>query len=64
MPCHLDHILPASCVMDINTLPLQSVFLERAKNKGCKTIYGWQMFVEQASLQFALWFPSWQFAGK
>jgi 3-dehydroquinate dehydratase/shikimate dehydrogenase len=58
MPCHLDHILPASCVMDINTLPLQSVFLEQAKNKGCKTIYGWQMFVEQASLQFALWFPN------
>ncbi|MGK5595184.1 MAG: type I 3-dehydroquinate dehydratase [Parachlamydiaceae bacterium] len=50
----LDH---QPTVMDINTLPLMSPFLEKANSWGCPLVYGYQMFASQASLQFLDWFP-------
>jgi 3-dehydroquinate dehydratase/shikimate dehydrogenase len=63
MPCTPEQILVGSCVMDSNTIPKTSLFLQHAQAKGCKIIYGLQMFVEQATLQFSLWFPQ-QFTHK
>nr|CRI43176.1 Shikimate biosynthesis protein AroDE [Chlamydia pneumoniae] len=44
-------------VMDINTKPHPSPYLERAQKHGSLIIHGYEMFIEQALLQFALWFP-------
>jgi 3-dehydroquinate dehydratase/shikimate dehydrogenase len=50
------YILPKSLVMDITTNPKETLFLRHALEKGCKVIYGYQMFIEQALGQFDLWF--------
>lgn len=56
LPIPADYILPQAIVMDITTKPKETVFLKVAKEKRCKIIYGYQMFIEQALAQFALWF--------
>ncbi len=55
-PISFDHILSEAIVMDITTKPKETVFLKHAVEKGCRVIYGYQMFVEQAACQFNLWF--------
>ncbi len=40
------------------TKPKETAFLKIAKDKGCSTIYGYQMFTEQALGQFDLWFKN------
>ncbi|SPN74139.1 Shikimate dehydrogenase,bifunctional 3-dehydroquinate dehydratase/shikimate dehydrogenase protein,5-enolpyruvylshikimate-3-phosphate synthase,shikimate 5-dehydrogenase,Type I 3-dehydroquinase [Chlamydia serpentis] len=45
-------------VMDINTKPYPSLYLQHAKKKGSFVIHGYEMFIEQALLQFALWIPN------
>lgn len=50
------YILPKALVMDITTNPRETPFLRQALEKGCKVIYGYQMFIEQALGQFDLWF--------
>lgn len=49
-------ILPHALVMDITTKPKDTPFLMAAKSKGCKVLYGYKMFLEQAKLQFEYWF--------
>ncbi|WP_100934109.1 bifunctional 3-dehydroquinate dehydratase/shikimate dehydrogenase [Candidatus Chlamydia corallus] len=44
-------------VMDINTKPYPSPFLKLAEKNGSFVIHGYEMFIEQALLQFTLWFP-------
>lgn len=44
-------------VIDINTLPKESPYTRKAKAQGCHVLYGYEMFAEQALLQFSLWFP-------
>ncbi|QVE49255.1 bifunctional 3-dehydroquinate dehydratase/shikimate dehydrogenase [Chlamydia crocodili] len=44
-------------IIDINTLPKESHYTRKAKTKGCHILYGYEMFAEQALLQFSLWFP-------
>lgn len=56
MPISSDFILPHAIVMDIKTKPKETEFLKQAQQKGCRIIYGYQMFVEQALGQFSLWF--------
>ena len=56
-PISPEFIMPDSIVMDIKTKPQETEFLRQAKIKGCKIIYGYQMFIEQALGQFQLWFP-------
>lgn len=56
MPISQDAIFQNALVMDINTLPKNTEFLKKAKEKGCRTISGYHMFIEQALLQFEIWF--------
>jgi 3-dehydroquinate dehydratase/shikimate dehydrogenase len=55
MPISSDHILPNVVAMDIMTKPKETVFLNAAKEKGCKLVDGEQMFFAQADGQFKLW---------
>ncbi len=55
MPCNEEALLPGRVVMDITTLPKETPLIAAAKQKGCRVIYGWQMFVQQALGQFSLW---------
>lgn len=45
-------------VMDINTIPQWSSLLLQAREKGCRLVFGYEMFINQAVLQFQLWYPS------
>ncbi len=54
-PIAFTYILPQTIVMDITTKPKETLFLQHAKEKGCRVIYGYQMFIEQALGQFKLW---------
>lgn len=48
-------INPEMIVMDIVYTPINTKLLTTAKKKGCHTIDGLTMFLEQASAQFKLW---------
>jgi 3-dehydroquinate dehydratase / shikimate dehydrogenase len=56
MPLAPEHMISRSVVMDIVTKPKETDFLKLAKQKQCRLIYGYQMFVQQALGQFAIWF--------
>jgi 3-dehydroquinate dehydratase/shikimate dehydrogenase len=56
LPIAPEYILPRTIVMDIKTKPKETAFLKVARDKDCKIIYGYRMFVEQALGQFSLWF--------
>jgi 3-dehydroquinate dehydratase/shikimate dehydrogenase len=55
MPIDPDWILPKAIVMDIRTVPRQTPFLLKAKEKGCQVIYGIEMFLNQAIAQQQIW---------
>ncbi|AHK63359.1 Shikimate dehydrogenase (NADP(+)) [Chlamydia avium] len=44
-------------ILDVNTLPKESSYIKKAKQKGCRILYGYELFAQQALLQFSLWFP-------
>lgn len=55
-PCiETDWILPHALVMDIRTRSKDTRFLQMAQHRGCQIIYGYQMFAEQAAIQWNLW---------
>lgn len=56
MPIEQAAIIPGSTVMDIHTRPVMTDLLVAAQNRGCTLVYGYQMFIEQAVGQFAIWF--------
>lgn len=56
LPIDPNFILPSAVVMDIKTRPKEPLLLQHAKQKGCKVIYGYQMFIEQGIRQFDKWF--------
>lgn len=56
LPIPAEFILPGKVVMDIRTLPKDTEFLKAAKEKGCRIVYGYRMFVEQALGQYRHWF--------
>lgn len=58
LPVDPEHLLPQAIVMDITTKPKITPFLRMAKERGCQTIYGFEMFSEQAYGQFSLWFAN------
>ncbi|ANG65806.1 bifunctional 3-dehydroquinate dehydratase/shikimate dehydrogenase [Chlamydia gallinacea] len=45
-------------ILDINTLPKESTYTKKAKHRGCYILYGYELFAQQALLQFALWLPT------
>jgi 3-dehydroquinate dehydratase/shikimate dehydrogenase len=56
MPIDQQYILPKVVVMDISIKPKNTLFLISAKEKECKIIYGYKMFIYQALEQFKTWF--------
>ncbi len=57
MPISAKQILPGSLVMETKIRPQMNPFLESAAQRGCQIVCGYEMFVNQAAEQFALWFP-------
>lgn len=55
-PIDSAHILSNVIAMDVKTKPKETLFLQQARAKGCKIIYGYEMFIAQALYQFAIWF--------
>lgn len=58
MPISENMIRAQSFVMDIQTKPKKTTLLERAEEKGCALIFGYEMFMNQALRQFQLWFEN------
>lgn len=59
VPIPLDQLRPDTWAMDISTYPKRTQFLNAAAEKGASLIFGYEKFVEQATLQFQLWgFPN------
>ena len=54
-PLPANEILAKTVVFDINTANVNSPFLKAARQKGCLIIYGYELFLEQAKLQFKIW---------
>lgn len=48
-------ITPQLCVCDVIFNPVQTIFLQKAAEKGAKTVTGLGMLVQQAALNFTLW---------
>lgn len=55
-PSIFNEMLPQAIAMDIVTNPKETEFLKNATAKGCRIIYGYRMFIEQALGQFNFWF--------
>ncbi|MBS0625708.1 MAG: shikimate dehydrogenase [Verrucomicrobia bacterium] len=55
LPIPTTAILPKSLVMEINNRPAEPPLLQAAKEKGCRCVYGKEMFVEQGHMQQLLW---------
>lgn len=55
MPIKLSDIIPGTIIMDIQTSPKETDLLQEAKKQGCRCVYGYKMFIEQAIGQFAIW---------
>jgi len=58
MPIPIDHVHSQALIMDINTMPKDTELLKAAKDRGSQIIYGYEMFIEQALVQFNLWFEN------
>lgn len=56
MPIDPEYMLKGKLVMDMELQPKNTAFLLKAKEKGCTVVYGYEMFINQAVLQFQLWF--------
>ncbi|MGM0439864.1 MAG: 3-phosphoshikimate 1-carboxyvinyltransferase [Chlamydiota bacterium] len=44
-------------VMDIVSNPRETRLLREARQRGCRVVEGWEMFLNQAKLQHRIWFP-------
>lgn len=56
MPISSSSIRPKTICMDIKTSPRKTDFLLAAEEKECELVYGYEMYVNQAVLQFLTWF--------
>ena len=60
-PCSMDNIslvpkeylIPGTIVMDIVTKPVDTMLLRDANEKGCIVLYGMEVFINQAKMQFS-----------
>lgn len=55
IPVPVDVLKPGMVVFDIVYNPLETRLLFEAKNRGCITVNGLAMFINQAAAQFELW---------
>lgn len=58
LPIDPTMICPGSFIMDITTKPKKTTLLQLAEEKGCGLIFGYEMFINQALQQFAIWFEN------
>lgn len=58
LPMDREQILPQTVVMDLKTKPRKTQLLAIAKEKGCTSIYGLEMFTRQAKKQIETWFKA------
>lgn len=56
MPIDASYLLSTAVVMDLTSKPKDTDLLLAAKAKGCRIIYGYNMFFLQAVAQFEHWF--------
>lgn len=56
LPIDARDLLPTAVIMDIKTKPMETELIMQALKKGCRIVYGYEMFLEQALGQFNLWF--------
>ena len=56
LPLEASWIDEGTLVFDIVARPRETALIKEAKQKGCSVIYGEEMFVYQAALQFEWWF--------
>lgn len=56
LPINAQDILSTAVIMDIKTKPMETELIKQALKKGCRIVYGYEMFLEQALGQFNLWF--------
>jgi shikimate dehydrogenase len=54
-PISLESIKPETVVYDIIYMPMNTDFLKKAKEKGAKIIYGYEMLLGQAVRAFEIW---------
>jgi shikimate dehydrogenase len=54
-PISLESIKPDTIVYDIVYMPMNTDFLKKAKEKGAKIIYGYEMLLGQAVRAFEIW---------
>jgi 3-dehydroquinate dehydratase / shikimate dehydrogenase len=45
-------LIPGTIVMDVVTQPVETVLLKNAQDRNCLVIYGMEMFINQAKIQF------------
>ncbi|MBM3198720.1 MAG: hypothetical protein FJZ58_05645 [Chlamydiae bacterium] len=50
-----EQLLPGTLAMDVVYVPKETPFLQLAKSRGCRLVYGEEMFVQQAEQQRRLW---------
>lgn len=55
-PIDPELICPHTIIMDIKTRALTTPFLQKATEKRCIIVYGYEMFCYQAKKQFRIWF--------
>ncbi len=54
-PVPAEWVTPDTAVLDVVYTPLETRFLKEVKAKGCRTVQGVEMFLNQAVLQFERW---------
>lgn len=55
-PIDPKYMIRGTHAMDIRTLPKDTLFLQQARLCGCELVFGYEMFIKQAVLQFTTWF--------
>lgn len=55
-PISPEWLLTNRLVVDIVSLPKETILLQEAKKRECDIIYGYEMFILQAVKQFKIWF--------
>ncbi len=54
LPIDPQYLLPQALIMDIRSRPKKTPLLQHALKKNCAVVYGYEMFIEQALLQYQL----------
>ncbi|MBN1914586.1 MAG: shikimate dehydrogenase [Parachlamydiales bacterium] len=54
-PVPKEAIKSSTIAMDIHTVPIMTPFLQKALEKNCRLIFGYEMFIYQAAYQWQYW---------